>query len=118
MNAALGNADHRRRRVDARHRCLLTCKIVFGTDDLTVDGVLRDRSTVGARLRIVSPLALPKQFRVVLAKEGECFEAQLIWRRGVELGVRLLSPIDIAAPTDISVRQLRRIWIEMAARDG
>lgn len=85
---------------------------------MTADAVLRDRSESGARLRLSSALPLPRHFQVVFAKDGECFEADLIWRRGVELGVRLLSPIDITAPTDVSVRLLRRIWLEMAGRSG
>lgn len=118
MKLAPGIADYRSRRADARHRCLLACRIVFGSDGLTANAVLRDRSELGARLRLSSPLPLPRHFQVVFAKDGECFEADLIWRRGVELGVRLLSPIDITAPTDVSVRLLRRVWLEMAGRSS
>lgn len=118
MKPAPAIVDYRSRRNDARHRCLLACRIVFGSDGMTADAVLRDRSESGARLRLSSALPLPRHFQVVFAKDGECFEADLIWRRSVELGVRLLSPIDITAPTDVSVRLLRRIWVEMAGRSA
>lgn len=118
MKPVPGVVDYRSRRIYARHRCLLACRIVFGVGGLTADAVLRDRSASGARLRLNSPLPLPRHFQVLFAKDGECFEAELIWRRGIDLGVRLHSPIDINSPTDASIRLLRRIWAEMPARSA
>ncbi len=60
-------------------------------------------------------MPLPKSFRVIL-RDGVCQETEIVWRRGQELGVRFLAPVDLQDPTDASVRMLRRLWAEMAGR--
>lgn len=105
------------RRHLSRQRCLLACRIVFGPQALTLDAMIRDVSDTGARIRLPTPLPLPKSFQVIL-RDGVCQEAETVWQRGQELGVRFLGPIDLQDPTDASVRLLRRLWAEMAARNG
>ena len=103
------------RRRTSRQRCLFACRIVYGPEAFTLDGMIRDVSDSGARIRLPSPMPLPKSFRVIL-RDGVCHETETIWRRGQELGVRFLAPIDLQDPTDSSVRMLRRLWAEMAGR--
>ena len=103
-----------RRRI-SRQRCLFACRIIFGPEAFTLDGMIRDVSDSGARIRLPSPMPLPKSFRVIL-RDGVCHETEIVWRRGQELGVRFLAPIDLQDPTDSSVRMLRRLWAEMAGR--
>ena len=105
------------RRRTSRQRCLFACRIVFGPEDFTVDGMIRDVSDTGARIRLPSPIPLPKSFRVIL-RDGVCQETETVWRRSQELGVRFLAPVDLHDPTDASVRMLRRLWAEMAGRSG
>lgn len=101
----------------SRQRCLFACRIVFGPQAFTLDAMIRDVSETGARIRLPTLLPLPKSFQVIL-RDGVCHEAETVWQRGQELGVRLLGPIDLQDPTDASVRLLRRLWAEMAARNG
>ena len=104
------------RRSISRERCLLACRIVFGPNAFTLDAVVRDVSDTGARIRLPTLLPLPKFFQVIF-RDGDCQEAETIWQRGQELGVRFLGPIDLQDPTDASVRLLRRLWADMAARN-
>ena len=80
-----------------------------------MDVIIRDVSDSGARIRLPSPMLLPRNFRVIL-RDGVCHETEIAWRRGQELGVRFLAPIDLQDPTDSSVRMLRRLWADMAGR--
>ena len=105
------------RRHLSRQRCLLACRIVFGPQALTLDAMIRDVSDTGARIRLPTLLPLPKSLQVIL-RDGVCQEAETVWQRGQELGVRFLGPIDLQDPTDASVSLLRRLWAEMAARNG
>jgi hypothetical protein len=75
----------------------------------------RDVSDSGARVRLSTLMPLPKSFRVIL-RDGVCREAETVWRRGQELGVRFLGSVDLGDPPDASVRLLRRLWAEMAGR--
>lgn len=108
--------DHATRRLGSRQRCLYACRIVHGADAHTLDGVVRDLSETGARLRIASSLPLPKVFRLILAREGRCHEVEVVWRRGQEIGVAFIGTVDLSDATDASVRLLRRLWAEMAGR--
>ena len=105
------------RRRKPRQRCLFACRIVFGPEAFTLDGMIRDVSDTGARIRLLSPIPLPKSFRIIL-RDGVCQETETVWRRGQELGVRFLGSVDLRDPTDASVRLLRRLWAEMAGRAG
>ena len=103
------------RRRTTRQRCLFACRIVFGPEAFTLDGMIRDVSDFGARVRLSTLMPLPKSFRVIL-RDGVCQDAETVWRRGQELGVRFLRSVDLGDPTDASVRLLRRLWAEMAGR--
>jgi hypothetical protein len=96
---------------------LLASRIVFGPEAFTVEATLRDLSDGGARIRLGRDMPLPREFRVIL-QDGNCLEVEVVWLRGLELGVRLLGPIDLRDPTDASVQALRHLWLEMANRGG
>ncbi|MGE0024905.1 MAG: PilZ domain-containing protein [Hyphomicrobium sp.] len=60
---------------------------------VTIDGkehavLLRDLSATGARLRLAAAGALPDRFRLVAPLEKVNAECVVVWRRGVDCGVR------------------------------
>ncbi len=57
-----------------------------------VDCLIHDRSVAGARLRLMADRPIPTRFRLVDEASGIMTEAELIWRRGREVGVRLRVP--------------------------
>lgn len=115
VQTAPARTEATQRRGTSRQRCFFACRIVFGPEAFTLDATIRDVSDTGARIRLPSPMPLPKSFRVIL-RDGMCQETEIVWRRGQELGVRFLVPVDLQDPTDASVRMLRRLWAEMAGR--
>ena len=115
VQTAQARSEASQRRRASRQRCLFACRIVFGPEAFTLDATIRDVSDTGARIRLPSPMPLPKSFRVIL-RDGVCQETETVWRRGQELGVRFLAPVDLQDPTDASVRMLRHLWAEMAGR--
>ena len=104
------------RRQHVRQRSLLACRIVYGVCDIVVEGTIRDLSPEGARIKLPTLLLLPHQFRLIIGQDGACFEVEVSWRRGQELGVRFVETIDVKASRDASVALLRRLGAEMADR--
>ena len=101
-------------RRSSRQRCLRTCQIVFGPKSFTLAALISDESYAGARLRLSFPVPLPESFYVIL-RDGACLNTQTVWRRGNDLGVRFLGNIDLQDQTDVSVRLLRRLSVDMAS---
>lgn len=54
--------------------------------ELTV--LLRDISTTGARMRLVSPGEVPERFKLVAPLEKINVDCVVVWRRGSDCGVR------------------------------
>ena len=104
------------RREHLRPRCLLACRIVYGVSDIVVEGTIKDLNHLGARLKLATLLVVPHQFRLIIGRDGTCFEVGVRWRRGCELGVRFLEPIDVGTSRGPSVELLRRLAAEMASR--
>ncbi|MBO0903597.1 hypothetical protein [Jiella sonneratiae] len=68
------------------------------------EGLLRDRSKGGARIRRASATALPARF--LLLDEGECvfLPVAIVWEDGLELGVRFVGAE--IRPTLAEIRRL------------
>jgi hypothetical protein len=61
---------------------------IIKTDGKELTVVLRDLSTVGARLKLVGPGNIPDRFKLVAPMEKIDVECVVMWRRGSDLGVR------------------------------
>lgn len=62
--------------LDLSERFLCDCRIV-------------DRASGGVRLRLVRNIAPPPRFYLFDEAEGAVFAAQIVWRRGSDIGCRL-----------------------------
>ena len=71
----------RRRRVLREGRLLLEAGLS------PIKCIIRDESEGGAKLRVSVPTELPKNFSLVLVAEGTTYPAELVWRRGDDVGV-------------------------------
>ncbi|MBV9908886.1 MAG: hypothetical protein JOY52_15155, partial [Hyphomicrobiales bacterium] len=60
------------------------------------DSRICDQSRNGLRLALARDIALPRQLAVHLDETSEVREAEVVWRRGPTIGIRLRS----AAPAD------------------
>jgi hypothetical protein len=77
------------RRSEPRRRVLLPGKIVLDGGGV-IDCTVRDRSTSGARLRVVSVIGIPEQFALVIGAD-ERHHVEVAWRKQGEIGVRFVS---------------------------
>ena len=67
-----------------------------------IDCTIRDLSVTGARLMFQNPTILPRTFRLQFADQDQ--RVTVMWRRGLQAGVRFQSTIRTNAP------QRRRSW--------
>lgn len=75
---------------------LRSAKLLDGSYRFMCDSRICDRSRNGLRLALARDVALPRQLAVHLDETSEVREAEVVWRRGSTIGIRLRS----AAPAD------------------
>jgi hypothetical protein len=85
----LADANVERRVEPRRVSRLKWGKVLDGADRFLCDCVIADRAEDGARLRLARNLVLPPLFQLFDEDSGEIYAAQIVWRRGVEIGCRL-----------------------------
>ncbi len=104
-------------RADSRRRVLLTGKLTYG-DGFSLDCPIRDESETGARV-IVGAQVLPKSVVLVSVTRGVAHEAEVVWRRGKEAGLRFIRSHPMKASQDETPPQIklaRNLWLESTAR--
>ncbi len=104
-------------RVDPRRRVLLTGKLAYG-DGFSLDCPIRDQSDTGARV-VVGDQVLPKAVVLVSVTQGVAYEAEVIWRRGKEAGLRFTGSHPLKKARDETPSQIklaRHLWLESTAR--
>ena len=100
-----------------RHRVLLTGVLAHNDLGVSFRCSIRDRSSLGARLRLPRGMLAPGQFRMIDVTEGYAYEATTVWRRYPEVGVALANPVNLRTGWfDSLQRQLRSLWLETAPR--
>jgi hypothetical protein len=106
-------------RTASRRRVLLSGKLAYG-DGFSSDCRIREQSETGARI-IVSADLLPREVVLVCVTAGMAYEAEIMWRRGKEAGLKLgrSYPLKNENPPceDLPRVQLaRKLWAETVAR--
>ena len=103
------SAEDRRSR--ARQRCLLSCKIVHGPWNETLDGVIRDLHADGARIRMREPTLVAGRLSILVERSGEVHPAEVVWRKDGELGVTFQAG-DLGS-AEAQVQSLKRLARQM-----
>lgn len=104
------------RRSRDRQRCLLSCKIVHGPWNETVDGVIRNLHADGARIRLREPAVVAGRLSILVERTGQVHTAEVVWRRDGELGVTFQAS-DLGA-AEVQVEALRSLAAQMSQRRG
>jgi len=104
------------RRTGPRQRALLAGKLANADATETVDCTIRNLSPGGALIETATPQLLPRELHLLQLKEGVAWDAEVIWRRGSRVGLRLKDRHDLRETTDKQLRALRAIWSQMALR--
>jgi hypothetical protein len=91
------------RRADPRERTRLrSAKLLDGAYRFLCEGRICDRSRHGLRVALARDIALPPRLAVHIDETAQVRDAQVIWRRGPTIGIRLkgAAPADALRPSD------------------
>lgn len=78
-----------RRRAPRRQARLAWGKALDDADHFLCECLVADRTKGGARLRLARNVSLPPRFQFFDDASGALYCAQIVWRRGFEIGCRL-----------------------------
>jgi len=70
-----------------RKRTVLRGTIIFNNRNSTVDCLVRNFATIGAKLAVDDLIGLPEMFELHIPQKGRSFMARIVWRAGNEVGV-------------------------------
>ncbi len=76
------------RRVEERQPTLQPAQIRAGAR--SIDCVVRDMSSRGAKLRVPDAGAVPPQFELIMKDTGKSRPARVRWRRKAEIGIAFM----------------------------
>ena len=79
-----------------RRRVLKSAVIAYSGRHVTLHCGIRDLSDGGARLVVEGSVAAPDTFELLCEIDGTIVDCQVTWRRGMEVGVRFLSPLRLS----------------------
>jgi hypothetical protein len=96
------------KRTSPRLRSFLKGRVLFNGGQSSLDCLIRDMSSTGARLELSASVTLPDRFDLYLPHRDETCRAHLQWRRGAQIGVAFDqvdgAPVMPAAPQDVAAR--------------
>lgn len=75
------------RRGADRIRTFLRGRIIFNNRSSTFDCLVRDMSTLGARLAVSDTISLPDGFSLYVPQRDHTYKCSMRWRRPGEVGV-------------------------------
>ena len=79
-------------RAAARRRVLKAGMIAYNERHVSMPCGVRDMSQSGARLFVTGSISAPDTFVLIIDLDGVEVPCEVVWRRGMELGVRFVTP--------------------------
>jgi hypothetical protein len=83
-----------------------------------VDCVIADFSKMGARLKFEGAAPQENRMTMVVWSSGVAFDAQVCWRRGLEIGVQFFSSRDLRRPAPPHLAEIQALWMKRRPRVG
>jgi PilZ domain len=111
MSEAAARKEHRR---SPRQRAYLGGKLVYG-DYFSLDCVVRDINTGGAKVQLPEGQAVPDKVFLVDLKTAIAYDAHVVWRRYPLVGLAFDHRHGLAEAATPHLRILKQLW--MAARE-
>ena len=107
------------RRTLLRQRSFLQGRLYFNNRRSSLDCLVRDISSQGAKLKVSDSIAIPEIVELYIPNKDETYRAKVQWRTGFEIGVTFEnddapSIVPSAGPTDLLDR-VRRLEAEVAS---
>lgn len=110
------------RRKSHRSRTYLGGRIAFNQRASTMDCLVRNLSSDGARVVFTNTLTVPDEFDLTITRKAESYRARMVWRQPGEgdapgeAGIVFLEPRAEAAPIPLDVaRRLKKCEAERDA---
>lgn len=88
-------SEHRR---EIRQRTFLKGRILFNKGASSMDCLVRDMSSSGARLSLTETTVLPETFDLYIPQKEKTYRSTLAWRRADGVGITF---VDEAAPAPV-----------------
>lgn len=104
------------RRRAPRNRSLLAGKVANKDATSTIDCIIRNLTSDGAMIETAAPHLVPAELHLLQVTEGVAWDAEVMWRRGNRVGLKLGERHDLKESTEKQLRALRAIWSQMALR--
>lgn len=98
-----------RRKETRRPTRLHSGKLIDMNDRFLAECVIRDWAGQGVRLKLAGSVPPPRKFQLYDDRSGSLFPAEIIWRRGAEVGCKL-APASIAIDAKLLRRLERRCY--------
>ena len=96
------------KRTSPRLRSFLKGRVVFNGGQTSLECLIRDVSSAGARLELSASITLPDRFELYLPHRDTTSKVHVQWRRGSQIGVAFdqveSAPVMPAAPHDVAAR--------------
>jgi len=96
------------KRTSPRLRSFLKGRVLFNGGQNSLDCLIRDMSTTGARLELSASVTLPDRFDLYLPHRDETCKVHIQWRRDTQIGVAFdqvqSAPPMPSAPQDVAAR--------------
>ena len=106
--------DHRRQ---PRQRAYIGGKVVYG-DYFSLDCVVRDINTGGARVQLPEGQAVPDKLFLVDLKTAIAYDAHVVWRRYPLIGLAFDHQHGLAEANTPHLRILKQLWMSTRERTG
>lgn len=95
-----------------RRRVLLSGKLVYGDNEMTLDCAITDISDTGARVRLQGAQLLVEPIYLVDLRHGVAYRARRAWRREELVGLAFSERYDLRSPPPELPKLVRQLWIE------
>jgi hypothetical protein len=108
------------RRTLLRKRSFLQGRLYFNNRRSSLDCLVRDISSQGAKLKVSDSIAIPEIVELYIPNKDETYRAKVQWRTGFEIGVTFEddqatpSIVPGAGPADL-LERVRRLEAEVAS---
>jgi hypothetical protein len=90
------------KRKEARQRTFLKGRIIFNNGASSMDCLVRDLSSTGARLALTETATLPDTFDLFIPQKDRTYKANLRWRRTDGIGIAFVDETAaVAAPAPV-----------------
>lgn len=102
------------RRAGARVPLQNTGKVLCGA--FAWDCVIRDQSSTGLRIQMLSGATPPSSVQLVDLVSGYAHDAKVVWQKEREFGLKIVGSHDLRGLATASVQTAKRMWQASLAR--